>query len=86
MDYLRRVVPREKLVLYSVEDGWGPLCLALGKDVPDEPFPRVNDGKAIEELFKRMVVRGLLRWVWVGGFVVVGVGELVFCLSQFVKY
>lgn len=81
-DYLRKVVPKEKLVLYSVEDGWGPLCQALGKDVPDEAFPRANDGKAIEELFKQMVVQGLLRWVWVGGLVVGGVGVWVFYLRS----
>ncbi|KAM0804847.1 P-loop containing nucleoside triphosphate hydrolase protein [Usnea florida] len=61
MDYLRRVVPKEKLVLYSVKEGWGPLCEILGVEVPDEGFPRANDGKAVEELFRGMVVKGLLR-------------------------
>ena len=23
-------------------DGWGPLCAALGVEIPDEPFPHVN--------------------------------------------
>lgn len=34
----------------------------LGKDVPDVPFPRVNDAKATEELAQKMVVKGLKRW------------------------
>ena len=82
MDRLRRVVPREKLALDGVEDGWGPLCQTLGKDVPDDRIPRASDGKAIEEPFNRMAVQGLLRWVCVGGSVVVGVGVLVFYLRS----
>lgn len=81
--YLRNVVSGERLVLYGVLDGWGPLCQALGIDVPDEPFPKANDGEAIEELFRRMVVQGLLRWVWVGGFVDGGWG--LGDLSQIMK-
>lgn len=82
MDYLRKVVPREKLVLYNVKEGWGPLCEALGKEVPAEPFPRANDSKAVEELFRQKVMQGLLRWVWFGGVVVVGVGVLLYYLSS----
>lgn len=78
MDYLRRVVPREKLVTYSVKDGWGPLCEVLRKEVPDEPFPRANDSQVVEELFGRMVRQGLLRWVWFGGVVAVGLGVLLY--------
>lgn len=36
-------------------------------EVPDAGFPRANDGRAVEELFRGMVVKGLLRWVWGGG-------------------
>ena len=40
---VRRSVPPDKLLVYEVKDGWGPLCKFLGVEVPDEPFPRVND-------------------------------------------
>lgn len=33
---------------WKVEDGWGPLCEFLGKQVPDKPFPRANDRKAFK--------------------------------------
>ncbi|KAF1838905.1 putative NAD dependent epimerase/dehydratase [Decorospora gaudefroyi] len=73
--YLERVVPKEKLFWFDVRDGWGPLCEMLGKEVPDVPFPRVNDGKAIEELVRTMVVSGLTRWAGILGTVgAVGVG------------
>jgi hypothetical protein len=35
-------VPPERLLEWSAQDGWEPLCKFLGKDIPDEPFPHVN--------------------------------------------
>jgi hypothetical protein len=40
---VRRKVPPEKLLVYEVKQGWGPLCDFLGVEVPDKPFPRLND-------------------------------------------
>jgi len=39
---VRDTVPADRLLVYSVEEGWGPLCAFLGVPVPDEPFPQVN--------------------------------------------
>lgn len=36
-------LPPERLLVYEVKQGWEPLCAFLGKPVPDEPFPHVND-------------------------------------------
>jgi len=36
-------VPRDRLLVFEVSDGWEPLCAFLGVDVPSEPFPHVND-------------------------------------------
>lgn len=38
---VERTVPREKLLVFNVEEGWGPLCRFLGVEVPDLPFPRL---------------------------------------------
>jgi hypothetical protein len=40
---VRAMVPEERKLEYKMGDGWGPLCEFLGKEVPDVPFPRVND-------------------------------------------
>jgi hypothetical protein len=40
---VKRRVPQERLLVYEVKEGWGPLCEFLGVPVPDEPFPRLND-------------------------------------------
>ena len=42
-----KTVPKEKLVIYNVEEGWEPLAKMLDMEVPDEPFPDINDGKTI---------------------------------------
>lgn len=60
--WLKEIVPEERLVFFDVKDGWEPLCKALGKDVPDVPFPRINDSEAIDRLSAKMVGRGLKRW------------------------
>lgn len=41
--HVRSKVPPERLLNFQVKEGWAPLCDFLGKEAPDEPFPRVND-------------------------------------------
>ena len=40
---VRKAVEPSRLLVYSVKEGWEPLCEFLGVGIPDEPFPRVND-------------------------------------------
>ena len=51
-------VPRDRLLVFSADQGWGPLCEFLGVPVPDAPFPRVNDRREIQRKF-RGVARGV---------------------------
>jgi hypothetical protein len=60
-------VPSEKLLVYEVKEGWGPLCEFLGVEVPDKPFPHLNDGA---------VFRGRIRRIRV-----LTVATLALCLS-----
>jgi hypothetical protein len=39
---VRAEVPPERLVDWTPGDGWGPLCAALGRPVPEAPFPVTN--------------------------------------------
>ena len=50
-------VPAERLLVWSVADGWEPLCDFVGLPVPDAPFPRAND----TEGFTQMLIDGSLR-------------------------
>lgn len=40
---IKRLVPKDRLLVFNVKEGWGPLCDFLGEEAPDEPFPRRND-------------------------------------------
>ena len=51
-DHVRKAAAaRGREVLeYRVQDGWRPLCRFLEKEVPSEPFPRVNEGDFVIKL------------------------------------
>ena len=44
LEEVQREVPAERLLVYRVQEGWEPLCQALGVPVPDRPFPQSNSG------------------------------------------
>lgn len=46
---VEQVVPAERLLVWSVGEGWEPLCEFLGVPVPDTPFPHLNDAKQFGE-------------------------------------
>ena len=45
----KRIVPSERLLVFDVKTGWEPLCDFLGLEMPDEPFPRLNDTVVYQE-------------------------------------
>merc|ERR1712187_847367 len=36
---VERTVPKDKLLVFSADQGWEPLCKFLGKPIPSVPFP-----------------------------------------------
>lgn len=49
---VKRTVPPERLLVYEVKEGWGPLCRFLDVEAPEEPFPHLNDASA----FRRFIL------------------------------
>ena len=39
-------IPGERLLTWTITDGWEPICNALGLTVPDKPFPHQNSKQA----------------------------------------
>ncbi|KAJ5582946.1 hypothetical protein N7535_001566 [Penicillium sp. DV-2018c] len=63
-------LPEDRLLQWSVEDGWEPLCRFLGKPVPGTQFPNGNPPKAwaarivkTMEAHHRRAVRNMLLFV-----------------------
>jgi hypothetical protein len=48
-------VPKERLLVFDVAQGWEPLCAFLGVPVPDTPYPRENS----KEQFQARVASGV---------------------------
>jgi hypothetical protein len=70
IDWLKRVVPPERLNFFNVKEGWQPLCKLLNVPVPDEPFPKVNEQAAMKELAEMLTRMVILRWgVIIGGMI-----------------
>ena len=60
LEEVRRTVPSQRLLEYSVEQGWQPLCEFLARPQPaGVPFPRLNDRR-----FFRLVLRALRVSGW----------------------
>lgn len=50
-------VPAERLLVYSVDQGWKPLCAFLGVPEPAGEFPHLNDRAAFKQTVRK-VLRG----------------------------
>lgn len=75
-ELIKKTVPPEKLLVFDVRDGWEPLCTFLGKEVPKEPFPNMNDSKAMNSIYFGMMMFGAFWWaVYFGA--AAGAGYLV---------
>ena len=77
---VRRLVPEGRRLEWKLEEGWEPLCRFLGKEIPDEPFPRINEGQEWHErakLLRRLawerIARKFLPVVLFGGTAVYGI-------------
>lgn len=52
---VKQAVPVDKLLVFSVDQGWEPLCEFLGVPVPAEPFPNLNDRASIKKTIRNMI-------------------------------
>ena len=51
IEEVKRSVPKDKLLVFSVREGWQPLCDFLGVPLPDGNFPHINDRQTTLRLF-----------------------------------
>ncbi|MGH8111599.1 MAG: sulfotransferase family protein [Rhodanobacteraceae bacterium] len=54
---VQAAVPPDRLLVFTVNEGWKPLCDFIGAPVPDAPFPRVNDREQFKQV-KKELTRG----------------------------
>jgi hypothetical protein len=54
-DAVEAAIPADRLLIYEVKDGWGPLCAFLGVPEPVEAFPCTNS----RDEFWKVVAAGM---------------------------
>jgi hypothetical protein len=67
IEEIKATVPPEKLLIFTVDQGWEPLCKFLGAEVPPTAFPNVND---------RVQVKKTLADITKGAYVFLAIGAL----------
>ena len=60
-DRIKRITPKDRLLVYRLDQGWEPLCQHLGKPIPDVPFPRVNETLAMQEKINLYIAESYKR-------------------------
>jgi len=75
-EQVRRDVPADRMLVYEISQGWGPLCAFLGVPVPEgKPFPHLNDAAEFRARLERDAL--IVRTV---GYAALGVAALALIL------
>ncbi|KAI0158139.1 hypothetical protein GGR57DRAFT_36299 [Xylariaceae sp. FL1272] len=81
-DLVRRVVPKDKLLIFNPKDGYPVLCEFLGVPVPKDDqgndliYPHVNDRETMAKAFKWLQILGYTNWV-------IAIAGITFGLNRF---
>jgi len=66
-EQVQRNIPEDRLLVWSVQDGWEPLCRFLEVDVPQAEFPRLNDSKMFVDRIIDSSLMVIRQWREGGG-------------------
>ena len=87
-ELVKQTIPKENLLVWSLKDGWEPLCTFLNVPIPDVPIPRENttgDFKWAEEYFYQdKVTRNGIKYLVCYCILII---VILFCVIYFpIKY
>ncbi len=61
-DAVQRSIPPERLLVWQVGEGWGPLCEFLGQPVPETALPHANDAETFRNRVVEASLDALIAW------------------------
>ncbi|KAF8517031.1 P-loop containing nucleoside triphosphate hydrolase protein [Hysterangium stoloniferum] len=53
---VKNIIPEDKLLIYNVEEGWGPLAKFLDVEIPNTAFPHLNDSAAFNKTLQGLEI------------------------------
>ncbi len=75
IEEVKRNVSPERLLVYEVKEGWEPLCVFLGVEVPEKPFPHLNESgnfvgnprwqRVYTRIRRSLIAAGVLVALWI---------------------
>lgn len=54
IEEIKAAIPEDRLLIFSADQGWEPLCDFLDKTAPNTDFPNVNDTAEFQGFLKKM--------------------------------
>ena len=88
-EWVRKVVPRERLLEFNPSEGWEPLCEFLqvpvprGADGKAVKYPRTNDSGRYGKMVAILMLIGVLSWVLLFGTICLGGRYLMTLVMQY---
>ena len=72
VEEIKAAVPSDKLLIFTVDQGWEPLCNFLEVGVPDSEFPNVNDRAEIKKTIAD-ITKGAYVFLAIGVLALIGI-------------
>jgi len=74
IEEVKKIIPADRLLIFSADQGWEPLCQFLGLPVPANPFPNVND---------RAEMKKRIAGIAAVSYGIIAVGALIFSAAVY---
>ena len=73
VEEIKAAVPSDRLLIFTVDQGWEPLCKFLEVEVPKSAFPNVNDRAQIKKTIGD-ITKGAYVFLAIGALALAGIG------------
>ena len=60
IETIKKVFPPERLLIHRSKDGWEPLCEFLDVEIPETPYPWLNDSTKIK---RAIIIMKIMQWL-----------------------
>ncbi len=70
IETIKKMFPPERLLIHTSKDGWEPLCEFLDVEIPETPYPWVNDSAKIK---RAILVMKILQWLPLAIFITISI-------------